>query len=126
MKKLASILMAIILVGCQAHQTHKPPIADKASLLPATTKEYMRIAVSAIQFRFYDIGLYSGKVCQLNIHQKDGQLPDSVIVKSGDTKLCEAAIATVQQAISEGAYPYKPSDPTQHFPDDIPIEFAPE
>lgn len=72
MKKITSILMAIILVGCQAHQIHKSPVADKASLHPATTKEYMRIAVSAIQFRFYDIGLYRGKVCQLIIHQKDG------------------------------------------------------
>lgn len=126
MKKLIGVLFVMALAGCQSHSVNRPPVATYASIHPATAHGYVSSAAMAVQSRLYDADMYRGKTCDLVIHQKDGQLPDSVTSQSGDETLCKAAVAATKQAISDGVYPYKPSDANQHLEDDLPMRFSPQ
>lgn len=61
-------------------------------------KSYLNQIIHAIQSKFYDASLYKGKTCHLRIKlAPDGKLI-SVREESGDTDLCQAAVAAAKQA----------------------------
>jgi len=126
LNKFLSLVILLVLTGCQAHSVSSPPAATYASTHPATTQAYLHSATSAIQSRFYDVDTYKGRECNLRLHQLDGQMPDSVISEGGDPQLCEAAVSATKQAIGMGLYPFKPTDKKQSLPDDIPFKIRPQ
>ncbi|MCW0343421.1 hypothetical protein NB703_001514 [Pantoea ananatis] len=126
LNKFLSLVILLVLAGCQAHSVSGPPAPTYASTHPATTQSYLHSATSAIQSRFYDVDTYKGRECNLRLHQLNGQMPDSVKSEGGDEQLCEAAVAATKQAINMGLYPYKPTDKKQIMPDDISFKFRPQ
>ncbi|WP_158379625.1 cell envelope integrity protein TolA [Candidatus Williamhamiltonella defendens] len=61
-------------------------------------KSYLDQIIHAIQSKFYDASLYNGKRCHLRIKlAPDGKLI-SIREESGDTDLCQSAVAAAKQA----------------------------
>jgi len=142
MKKSIFLALVVLLAGCQsnpqsqarlkAKQSSKFPTAVELknqceSQIPQgkadrNTLVWVCQFTSAIQYRLFDIDLYRGKTCTLQVTQPLGQQPTDVMVIEGNQKLCTAAVEAIKGAIESEAFPMRPKSMNEV----IPVRFAPQ
>ncbi|WP_210492828.1 cell envelope integrity TolA C-terminal domain-containing protein [Pantoea ananatis] len=125
LNKFLSLVILLVLAGCQAHSVIGRPVVTQASTHPANDADYHRSAAIAVQSEFYDADSFKGRTCNLQLHQVSGQMPDAINTVGGDPALCAAAIEAIKKAIEHGRYPVKPSSPDSKLTESIPLVISP-
>ncbi|WP_286876707.1 MULTISPECIES: cell envelope integrity TolA C-terminal domain-containing protein [Pantoea] len=142
MKKSLCLALIVLLAGCQANPQSQARLKAKQSAKFPTAVEMKNQCesqtpegkadrdtllwicqfTSAIQHRLFDIDLYRGKTCILQVTQPLGQQPTDVMVLDGNQKLCAAAVEAINGAIESETFPMRPKSMNEV----IPIRFAPQ
>lgn len=142
MKKSLCLALIVLLAGCQANPQSQARLKAKQSAKFPTAVEMKNQCesqtpegkadrdtllwicqfTSAIQHRLFDIDLYRGKTCILQVTQPLGQQPTDVMVLDGNQKLCTAAVEAIKGAIEAETFPMRPKSMNEV----IPVRFAPQ
>ena len=142
MKKSLCLALIVLLAGCQANPQSQARLKAKQSAKFPTAVEMKNQCesqtpegkadrdtlvwvcqfASAIQHRLFDIDLYRGKTCILQVTQPLGQQPTDVMVLDGNQKLCTAAVEAIKEAIESETFPMRPKSMNEV----IPVRFAPQ
>lgn len=142
MKKSLCLALIVLLAGCQANPQSQARLKAKQSAKFPTAVEMKNECesqtpegkadrdtlvwicqfTSAIQHRLFDIDLYRGKTCILQVTQPLGQQPTDVMVLDGNQKLCTAAVEAIKGAIESETFPMRPKSMNEV----IPVRFAPQ
>lgn len=142
MKKSLCLALIVLLAGCQANPQSQARLKAKQSAKFPTAVEMKNECesqtpvgeadrdtlvwvcqfTSAIQHRLFDIDLYRGKTCILQVTQPLGQQPTDVMVLDGNQKLCTTAVEAIKGAIEAETFPMRPKSMNEV----IPVRFAPQ